>query len=81
MIVICIFFFLVYNVCNMSGWIFVDFVKGFSIKVDSKLIVELIVYSDKVQGDVKFQGFCGNFNCDFSGKFFLYNFIKYIGYV
>lgn len=63
----------------MSGWIFVDFVKGFSIKVDSKLIVELIVYSDKVQGDVKFQGFCGNFNCDFSGKFFLQNFIKYKG--
>lgn len=81
MIVICIFFFLVYNVCNMSGWIFVDFVKGFSIKVDSKLIVELIVYSDKVQGDVKFQGFCGNFNCDFSGKFFLQNCNKYIGYV
>lgn len=80
MIVVFFFLFLVYNVCNMSGWIFVDFVKGFSIKVDSKLIVELIVYSDKVQGDVKFQGFCGNFNCDFSGKFFQ-NFIKYIGYV
>lgn len=57
----------------MSGWIFVDSAKGLSIKVDSKSTVELTVYSDKVQGDVKFQGLCGNLNRDPSGKSFLQN--------
>ena len=52
----------------MSGWIFVDSAKGISMKVDSKSTVELTVYSDKVQGDIKFQGLCGNLNRDPSGE-------------
>lgn len=75
------FFLLAYNVRNMSGWIFVDSAKGLSIKVDSKSTVELTVYSDKVQGDVKFQGLCGNLNRDPSGKSFLQNCNKHTGYV
>lgn len=75
------FFLLAYNVRNMSGWIFVDSAKGLSIKVDSKSTVELTVYSDKVQGDVKFQGLCGNLNRDPSGKSSLQNCNKHTGYV
>lgn len=45
-----------------------DSAKGVSLKVDSKSTVEVTVYSDKVQGDIKFQGLCGNMNRDPSGK-------------
>lgn len=65
----------------MSGWIFVDSAKGLSIKVDSKSTVELTVYSDKVQGDVKFQGLCGNLNRDPSGRSCLQIFTKHSWYV
>ncbi|XP_061179518.1 hemocytin-like [Saccostrea echinata] len=58
-----------FTVRNMSGWIFVDSAKGVSLKVDSESTVALTIHSDKVQGDVKFQGLCGNLNRDPSDEF------------